>query len=65
MKKTMFIYWPTQSVSGIKHSSFLFFLCLVLYKEYWCIMDGADTNRQLIKVHFNGRDPVADKIHNK
>ena len=25
-------------------------------------MDGADTNRQFIKVHFNGRDPVADKF---
>ena len=25
-------------------------------------MDGAYTNRQFIKVHFNGRDPVADKF---
>lgn len=25
-------------------------------------MDGADTNRQFIKVHFNGRDPVADRF---
>lgn len=25
-------------------------------------MDGADTNRQFIKLHFKGRDPVADKF---
>lgn len=25
-------------------------------------MDGADCNRQLIKMHFKGRDPVKDKF---
>ena len=25
-------------------------------------MDGADSNRQFVKLHFNGRDPVADKF---
>lgn len=25
-------------------------------------MDGADCNRQFVKLHFNGRDPVADKF---
>ena len=25
-------------------------------------MDGADCNRQFIKVHFRGRDPVKDKF---
>ena len=25
-------------------------------------MDGADCNRQFIKIHFNDRDPVADQF---
>ena len=25
-------------------------------------MDGADSDRQFVKLHFNGRDPVADKF---
>ena len=29
---------------------------------YWSIMDGADYNRQFIRMHFRGRDPVKDKF---
>ncbi|KAM7437563.1 hypothetical protein ABFA07_012832 [Porites harrisoni] len=29
---------------------------------YWSIMDGADCNRQFIRMHFRGRDPVKDKF---
>ncbi|XP_044179618.1 uncharacterized protein LOC122961098 [Acropora millepora] len=29
---------------------------------YWCILDGAECNRQFVKLQFNGRDPVADKF---
>lgn len=25
-------------------------------------MDGADVNRQFVKLHFHGRDPVADRF---
>ena len=25
-------------------------------------MDGAEINRQFVKLHFNGRDPVADRF---
>ncbi|KAK2555828.1 hypothetical protein P5673_022469, partial [Acropora cervicornis] len=29
---------------------------------YWCILDRAECNRQFVKLHFNGRDLVADKF---
>ena len=28
---------------------------------YWCILDGADTNRQFVKIHFADVDP-AEKL---
>ena len=28
---------------------------------YWCVLDGADCNRQFIKLHFADSDPVAAK----
>ena len=33
----------------------------------WCITDGADLNRQFIKIHFKGKDPADCKFvaHNK
>ncbi|XP_078384405.1 uncharacterized protein LOC144666868 isoform X1 [Oculina patagonica] len=29
---------------------------------YWCVMDGADCNRQFVKIHFKDKDPVEDKF---
>ncbi|KAK3705932.1 hypothetical protein QZH41_008519, partial [Actinostola sp. cb2023] len=29
---------------------------------YWCILDGAEVNRQFIKLHFQGSDPVANQF---
>ena len=39
------------------------FLTLIsLYRIYWCIMDGADVNRQFIKIHFKGKDAAKEKF---
>lgn len=27
-------------------------------RVYWCILDGADTNRQFVKIHFADVDPA-------
>lgn len=29
---------------------------------YWCLLDGADVNRQFIKLHFKDQDPVEKKF---
>ena len=38
---------------------------VVLYiypRIYWCILDGADCNRQFVKIHFGDTDPVEKKF---
>ena len=32
---------------------------------YYCILDGADVNRQFIKMHFEDCDPVENKFVTK
>lgn len=40
-----------------------FAFCLISENSiYWCIMDGADCNRQFIKLHFHDKDPAEDKF---
>ena len=31
------------------------------FHAYWCILDGADVNRQFVKLHFKGEDEVVEK----
>ena len=30
---------------------------LCFFRVYWCILDGADCNRQFIQMHFKDNDP--------
>ncbi|XP_068681263.1 uncharacterized protein [Montipora foliosa] len=30
------------------------------FSVYWCILDGAELNRQFIKLHFIGKDPASE-----
>lgn len=30
----------------------------LLFSIYWCVLDGADCNRQFIKIHFKDNDPA-------
>ncbi|KAL9980208.1 hypothetical protein ACROYT_G008763 [Oculina patagonica] len=32
------------------------------FEIYWCVLDGADCNRQFIKIHFKGKDPADSKF---
>lgn len=32
------------------------------FEIYWCVLDGADCNRQFIKIHFKNKDPVDSKF---
>ena len=32
------------------------------YRIYWCVLDGADCNRQFIKIHFKDKDPADSKF---
>ena len=31
------------------------------FNIYWCILDGAEVNRQFIKLHFNGESEAGEK----
>ena len=31
------------------------------FHVYWCILDGADVNRQFVKLHFEGEDEAVEK----
>ena len=31
------------------------------FTVYWCILDGAEVNRQFIKLHFNGENEAVEK----
>ena len=31
------------------------------FHVYWCILDGADVNRQFVKLHFKGEDEAVEK----
>ena len=31
------------------------------FHVYWCILDGADVNRQFVKLHFQGEDEAVEK----
>ena len=35
---------------------------LFLFRIYWCILDGAECNRQFIKMHFNESNAVEEKF---
>lgn len=37
-------------------------MCCFLIRIYWCVLDGADCNRQFIKIHFKNKDPVEGKF---
>jgi len=37
-------------------------MCCFLIRIYWCVLDGADCNRQFIKIHFKNKDPVERKF---
>ena len=39
----------------------IFFLILHC-RVYWCVLDGADCNRQFIKIHFKNKDPADSKF---
>ena len=31
------------------------------FHVYWCIIDGADVNRQFVKLHFKGEDEAVER----
>ena len=31
------------------------------FHVYWCILDGANVNRQFVKLHFQGEDEAVEK----
>ena len=35
------------------------------FRVYWCILDGADCNRQFIQMHFKDKDPEESKFVSK
>ena len=37
-------------------------IILFSIRIYWCVLDGADCNRQFIKIHFKNKDPVESKF---
>ena len=47
----------------------LFVLAYILYyfvfsklRVYWCVLDGADCNRQFVKMHFHDKNPAKQKF---
>lgn len=38
---------------------------LCFFRVYWCILDGADCNRQFIQMHFKDKDPEESKFVSK
>ena len=37
-------------------------ICLYSHRVYWCVLDGADCNRQFIKIHFKDKNPAELKF---
>ena len=40
----------------------LIFFILSSQGVYWCVLDGADCNRQFVKMHFNDKNPAKQKF---
>ena len=40
-------------------------LFLLFFRVCWCILDGADCNRQFIQMHFKDKDPEESKFVSK
>ncbi len=32
------------------------------FRIYWCVLDGAECNRQFIKMHFKNKDVIEEKF---
>ena len=43
-------------------SQLIFFIILSSQRVYWCVLDGADCNRQFVKMHFNDKNPAKQKF---
>ena len=39
----------------------IFLLCLLCIRVYYCILDGADVNRQFIKLHFKDEQEAIER----
>ena len=40
----------------------LIFFILSSQRVYWCVLDGADCNRQFVKMHFNDKNPAKQNL---
>ena len=40
----------------------LLIYCAVRFRIYWCVLDGAECNRQFVKLHFKNKDVVEEKF---
>lgn len=36
--------------------------CMTFCRVYWCILDGAECNRQFVKLHYQNKNPVESKF---
>ena len=34
----------------------------VCFRIYWCVLDGAECNRQFVKLHYKNKDVVKGKF---
>ena len=52
---------PFQYVSQYRYL-ISFKIIFTFLSVYWCILDGADINRQFIKIHFKNEEAVTNKF---
>ena len=51
-----------KTILDAAHLLSLFFIVISQFRIYWCVLDGADCNRQFIKMHFKDKDVIQQKF---
>lgn len=54
------ILWVKQTLVKFKHPLIKCFICVLPFRIYYCILDGAEVNRQFIKLHFADEDEIIE-----